>query len=169
MVTKVITHLLTDALPVLVIKSAFSLLPLGRCLLPVITWNRYQSSGKFIFTTTSRNVTFVRCRMSLVTILFLDFVMIHWIRWIQRKSFRKTQLHLSRNQLANEPSKYCHSLTTEISFECFQPLITNIILPPGFKLVNFRNKWNYICFPLYKLLLFSRSFRSRGKLLTTIK
>ena len=27
--------------------------------------------------------------MSLVTILVLDFVMIHWIRWIQRKPFRK--------------------------------------------------------------------------------
>ena len=48
MVTKVITHLLTDTLPVLVIKSAFSLLPLGRYLLPVTTQNRYQptdSSG----------------------------------------------------------------------------------------------------------------------------
>ena len=92
MVTKGITHLLTDTLPVLVIKSAFSLLPLGRYLLPVTTQKRYQStgsSGKFFFTTTSRNVTIVRCRMSLVTMLVLDFVMIHWIRWIQRKSFRK--------------------------------------------------------------------------------
>ena len=76
-------------------KSAFSLLPLGRYLLPVTTWHRYQStgsSGKFYFTTTSRNVTVVRCRMSLVTILVLDFVMIHWICWIQRKSFRKNSI-----------------------------------------------------------------------------
>ena len=79
MVTKVVTHLLTDTLPVLVIKGGFSLLPLGKYLLPVTTWNRYKStgsSGKFLFTTTSRNVTIVRCRMSLVTILVLDFVMI---------------------------------------------------------------------------------------------
>ena len=61
-------------------KSAFSLLPLGRNLLPVTTQNRYQStgsSGKLFFITTSRNVTIVRCRLSLVTILILDFVMIH--------------------------------------------------------------------------------------------
>ena len=66
-VAKVITHLLTDTLPVLVIKRAFSLLSLGRYLLPVTTWNRYQSTGsrgKSLFTTTSRNVTIVRCRMS---------------------------------------------------------------------------------------------------------
>ena len=78
MVTKVITHLPTDTLPVLIIKSAFSLLLLVRYLLPVTTWNRYQftdSSGKFSFTTTSRNATIVRCRMSLVTIMVLDFVM----------------------------------------------------------------------------------------------
>ena len=79
MATRGITHLATDTLPVLVIKSAFSLLPLGRYLLPVTTQNRYQSTGssrKFFFTTTSRNVTIVRCRMSLVTILLLDLVMI---------------------------------------------------------------------------------------------
>ena len=45
MVTKVITNPLTDTLPVLVIKSAFSLLPLGRYLLSVTTQNRYQSTG----------------------------------------------------------------------------------------------------------------------------
>ena len=95
MVTKVITHLLTDTLSVLVIKRTFSLLPLGRYLLPITTRTRYQStcsSGKFFFTTTSRNVTIVRCRMSLVTIPVLDFVIIYWIRWIQRKSFRKNSI-----------------------------------------------------------------------------
>ena len=45
MVTKVITYLLTDTLPVLVIKSEFLLLPLGSYLLPVTTRNRYQSTG----------------------------------------------------------------------------------------------------------------------------
>ena len=66
MVTKVIIHMLTDALPVLVIKSAFSLLPLGRYLLPVTTQERYQStgsSGKFFFTTTSlhQGISDVEC------------------------------------------------------------------------------------------------------------
>ena len=47
-VTKVIIHLLTDTLPALVIKSAFSLLTLGRNLLPVTIQNRYQSTGSEI-------------------------------------------------------------------------------------------------------------------------
>ena len=92
MVTRGITHLATDTLPVLVIQSVFSLLPLGRYPLPITTPSRYQPiacSGKLLYTTILRNVTFVRCRMSLVTILLLDLVMIHWIRWIQRKSFRE--------------------------------------------------------------------------------
>ena len=81
-VTKGITHLLTYTLQVLLIKSAFSLLPLGRYLLPLTTWNRYQytgHSGKFFFTTTSSNLTtcIVRCRMSLETTLVLEFVLIH--------------------------------------------------------------------------------------------
>ena len=50
------------------------------------------SSGKFLFTTTSRDVSNVRSRMSLVTILLLDFVMIHWIGWIRRKSFRENSI-----------------------------------------------------------------------------
>ena len=74
---------------VLVIQSVFSLLPLGRYLLPLTTLSRYlptNSSGKLLFTTISRNVSVVRCR---ITILFLDLVMSHWIHWIQRKSFRE--------------------------------------------------------------------------------
>ena len=50
MVTRDITHLATDTLPGLVIQSVFSLLPLGRYLLPLTIQNRYQptdSSGKF--------------------------------------------------------------------------------------------------------------------------
>ena len=91
-VTKGITQLATNILLVLVIKSSFSLLPLGRYLLPFTTWNGYEpkdSSGNFLFTTESRNVSIVRYRVSQVTILFLDLIMIHWICWIQRKSFRK--------------------------------------------------------------------------------
>ena len=128
MVTKVITHLLTDTLPVLVINSAFSLLLLDRYPLPVTFRNRYQytsSNGKFFFTTASRNVTIVRCRMSLVTIPVLDFVMIHLIHWIHRKSFRKnlniTLIHIAcvcwsdlRNGVYNE----CWHNITNVIFRC---------------------------------------------------
>ena len=46
-------------------------------------------SEKLLFTTMSRNVSIVRIRISPVTILLLDLVMSHWIRLIQRKSFRE--------------------------------------------------------------------------------
>ena len=42
MVTKGVTHLATNTLPVPVIQSVFSLLPLGGYLLPLTTLNRYQ-------------------------------------------------------------------------------------------------------------------------------
>ena len=66
MVTKVITHLLIDTSPVAVFESTFSLLLLGRYLLPVTTQKRYQStgsSGKFFFTTTSlhQGISDVEC------------------------------------------------------------------------------------------------------------
>ena len=80
MVTRGINHVATDALPVLVIQRVFSLLPLGRYQLEITTPSRYQptdSSAKLLYTTISRNVTIVRCRMSLVAILLLDLVMIH--------------------------------------------------------------------------------------------
>ena len=86
MVTKGITHLATNTLPVLL---------LGTYPLQLTTLNRCQptvSSGKFLFTTTSRNESIVRWRMSLVTILFLDFVIIYWICWIQGKSFRESSI-----------------------------------------------------------------------------
>ena len=103
MVTRGITHLATDTLPMVVIQSIFSLLPLGRYLL-LLTLNRYQptnSSGKLLFTTISRNVSIVRYRISLVTILLLDLVMIHWIRWIRRKSFRENSI----NRVTMRPSR----------------------------------------------------------------
>ena len=95
MVTRGISHLATYTLPVLVIESVFSLLSWGRYLLPLTTLNRYQptdSSRKFVFTTLSSNVSIVRYRMSLVTILPLDLVMIHWIPWIQGKSLRENSI-----------------------------------------------------------------------------
>ena len=101
MVTKIVTHLLTGTLQVLVIKSA--LLLLGRYLWPVTTQNRYKSigsSGKFFSTTTARNVTIVRCRLSLVTIMVLDFVM-------NVSEFRES--HLGKTQLKSGKSQ-CHGL-----------------------------------------------------------
>ena len=92
MVTRGITQLVVGVLPVIVIQSVFSLLSWDRYLLPLSTLNRYQptdSSRKSFFTTISRNVSIARYRMSQVIILPLDLVMIHWIRWIQRKSFRE--------------------------------------------------------------------------------
>ena len=82
----------TNKLSVLVIPNGFQLLPLGRYLLPVTTLNRYQprnSNEKIFFTTTSRNVSIVRYRVSLITILLLHLVSVYWIQWIQWKSFRE--------------------------------------------------------------------------------
>ena len=92
MVTKGITQLATNTLPVLVIQSSFSLLQLGGYLLSITTLNRYQprdSSRKIFLPTTSSNTSIVSYVMSLVTILFLDLIKVHWIRWIQRNTFRK--------------------------------------------------------------------------------
>ena len=80
-------------------KIVLPLLPLGRYLLPLITVNRYQptdSRGKLLFVTMSRNVSIVRYRMSLVTILLLDMVIIHWIqgKWFRENS---TKAHKRRN------------------------------------------------------------------------
>ena len=63
-----------------------------RYLLPFTTLNRYlsrHSSKNFIFTTSSQNIIITRHGVFLVTIPILCLVMIHWIQWIQRKSFRK--------------------------------------------------------------------------------
>ena len=81
--------------PVIVIESTFSLLPLGRYLLPLTTLNRYlsrHSSKSFIPTTSSENMTITRCGVFLVTFPVLCFVAIHWIQWIQRKWFRKISI-----------------------------------------------------------------------------
>ena len=74
-----VAHLATDTLPVLVIQTVFSLLPLGRYLLQLATLNRYRptnSSGKLIFAAISGDVSVVRYRISLVAILVMDLVMI---------------------------------------------------------------------------------------------
>ena len=45
-VTRDIIHLVTTTLPVLVIQSVFSLLTLGRYLLPLTALNRYQPTDR---------------------------------------------------------------------------------------------------------------------------
>ena len=80
MATRGITQLVVGVLPVIVMQSVFSLLPRGRYLLPLTTPNGNQpidSSGKFSFTTTASNIPIVKHRMSLVTILSLDLVIVH--------------------------------------------------------------------------------------------
>ena len=78
------TYLDIVTFPVIVVESTFSLLPLGRYLLPQTTLNRYfsrYSSNNFISTTSSVNITITRHGVFLVTIPILCFVMIHWIQW----------------------------------------------------------------------------------------
>ena len=87
------TYLDIVTFPVIVIESTFSLLhvhvPLGRYLLPLTTLNRYlsrHSSKKFISN--------FRHGVFLVTIPILCFVTIHWIQWLQQKSFRKNSIDI---------------------------------------------------------------------------
>ena len=97
--------------------------------LALTTLNRHQltdSIGKFFFTTTSSNVSAVRYRVSVVTILLLDLVMIRWIRWIQRKSFREnsigrisfTFLEISNHiEMPARSSVFCHVQKNEVIHE----------------------------------------------------
>ena len=150
MVIRGIPHLATNTLPVPVIQSVFSLLPLGRYLLSLTTLNRYQpinSSEKFFFTTTPRNVSIVRYRMSLVAILPLDFVMIHWIRWIQRKSFRENSInsvwsHCEWMWLAHFGGQWRENCIT--LFDSLQLVPRNIILH-----YRVNSSWHQHLLPIY--------------------
>ena len=64
----------TDTLPEVVSGSVFSLLYLGRHLLPLTTYSRYQprdSNGNLFLTTTSRSISMSDMDLD------LDFVSIH--------------------------------------------------------------------------------------------
>ena len=83
LVTKALSQLATNTLPEVIILRAFPLLSLVWCLLPLTTLNSYQtrdSNGNFIFTTAWRNISVVRYGLSLVTILLLNLVKIHWVQ-----------------------------------------------------------------------------------------
>ena len=77
------------------IQNAFPLLSLGKYLLLLTTFDRYQSrdgNGNFFITTTSRNMSIVKNGVPLVTKLPLDFILILWIQWNQWISFRKNSV-----------------------------------------------------------------------------
>ena len=63
MVTRDVTYLSTNTLPVVVVlESVFPLLPLGRYLMSLTKLNRYEttdSNGTFYFIIISRNVSIV--------------------------------------------------------------------------------------------------------------
>ena len=55
----------------------------------------YLSRGnnrKFIFTTSSENISTARHGVFLVSITFLNFVKIRWNQWIRQKSFKKDSI-----------------------------------------------------------------------------
>ena len=103
--------LATDTLPFIVIEYTFPLLPLVRYLLWLTTVNRYNprdSNGHICFTTTSRNVSINSYGVSLVTILFLDLVKIHWIQQIQWKSFRENSIKPAKHLTMWRPRTRFH-------------------------------------------------------------
>ena len=100
MVTRDILYLAIDIFLNTVVKSNFPLLSVGWYLFRVVTGNIYlprHSNENTICITSTGNVSVARWVISLVTILFLDLVMIHWICWIQGEPFRENSivLHLS--------------------------------------------------------------------------
>ena len=92
MVTWNILHLTIVAFLDVVVKKNFLLLPVDWYLFRVVTGNRYLTRGSnenALFITSTSNVSVSRWVITLVAIPLLDFVMIHWIRWIQWNSLRK--------------------------------------------------------------------------------
>ena len=92
MVTRDILHLTKVTFLDIVVKSNFPLVSVGWYLHGVVIGNGYLPRGSNENTpciTSTGNVSVARWVIPLVTILLLDMVMIHWIRWIQGKSFRE--------------------------------------------------------------------------------
>ena len=99
---EVLPQLATNTVPFIAIKYTFSLLPMVKYPLWLTTVNRYHfrhSNGNIFFTSTSRNVTVVKYRVSSITILLLDFVLFHWIqrnewKWYNKKSFFRKKIEV---------------------------------------------------------------------------
>ena len=80
MVTKDILHLTKVTFLDVVVKKNFPLLPIDWYLFQVVTGNRYIPRGSnenSLFINSTGNVSVTRWVITLVTILLLDFVMIH--------------------------------------------------------------------------------------------
>ena len=95
MITGYILYLKIDTFLDVVVKNDFPLLSVGWYLFRVVTGNRYLPRGSnknTIYITSTSNVSVARWVIPLVNIPLLDLVMIHWIRWIQGKSFRKNSI-----------------------------------------------------------------------------
>ena len=95
-------------LPVVVIESTFPLLPVGRYLLPLTSLNRYQlrciHHGIFL-PSIAINIYCQIWRVSLATIIFLDFVWIHSIQWILRITYRQNS-HLENKSTRNQQQSH---------------------------------------------------------------
>ena len=90
MVTRDILHLTIVTFLDVVVNSNFPLLSVGWYLFRVVCGNRYlprDSNENTLCITSTGNVSVSRWAIPLLTMRLLDLVMIHWIRWIQRKSF----------------------------------------------------------------------------------
>ena len=97
MVTRGITQPGTDTLPLAVTECAFPLLPLVRYPLWLTTVIRYHptdSNGNIIVYHYICECICCQIGVSLVTILLLDFVWIHWIQW---KLFRENSIVLTHD------------------------------------------------------------------------
>ena len=80
MVTKDILHLTKVTFLDVVVKKNFPLLPIDWYLFQVVIGNRYIPRGSnenSLFINSTGNVSVTRWVITLVTILLLDFVMIH--------------------------------------------------------------------------------------------
>ena len=92
MVTRDILYLRIDTFLDIVVKSNLPLLSVGWYLFRVVSGNRYLPRGSnenTLCIASTDNVSVARWVIPLVATLLLDLVMIHWIRWIQGKSFRE--------------------------------------------------------------------------------
>ena len=88
MVTRDMLCLTIDTFPDIVVN-----------LFRVLSGNRYLPRGSnenTLCITSTGNVSVARWVIALVTVLLLDLVMIHWIRWIQGKSFRQNSNNIKR-------------------------------------------------------------------------
>ena len=87
----------------------------------VVTGYRYLPRGSnenALFIISTGNVSFSRWGITLVTIPFLDFVMIHWICWIQWNSFRKNSNMLDEfnDNRDSHTHTHTHTLTHTSTF-----------------------------------------------------